>query len=121
MDILRKYKRFILLVTIPVLLLFISNSLINKHNHIIRGYVVTHAHPFNKNTDSQPLPYHNHTDAEIIILNLLGDFDVLLIWFATALFCLVLLGRHLPILLPGFHPGPPNPVFLSRGPPVYTF
>ena len=67
MDRLRKYKHFILLVTFPVLILFISNSLINRHNHLVRGVVISHAHPFNKEKDNNQYPYHKHTDAEIVI------------------------------------------------------
>ena len=72
MGTIRKYKYFILLIIVPVLLLFITNSLINRHNHLVRGYVFSHAHPFKKEPDNQQYPFHSHTDAELVILDLLS-------------------------------------------------
>ncbi|MDZ7739954.1 MAG: hypothetical protein U5K32_12995 [Bacteroidales bacterium] len=78
MSKIRKYKYFILLVTVPVLLLFITNSLVNRHNHLIKGYEYSHAHPFDKQeSGNQPYPLHGHTDAELVTLDLLSNIIIL--------------------------------------------
>ncbi len=78
MSKIRKYKYFILLVTVPLLLLFITNSLVNRHNHLIKGYNFSHAHPFDRQESGKPqYPMHGHTDAELVTLDLLSNIEVL--------------------------------------------
>ena len=120
MGTIRKYKHFLLLVTVPVLLLFISNSLINRHSHLVGGYVFSHAHPFNKGKDSQQYPFHNHTDAELVILNLLSDLEILVFFMLATLLFLMKFGMSLPGISPDIHTGPAIPSYSPRGPPVYT-
>ncbi len=77
MSKIRKYKYFILLVTVPLLLLFITNSLVNRHDHLIKGYKYSHAHPFDKQeSGNQPYPLHGHTDAELVALDLLSNIII---------------------------------------------
>jgi len=120
MGIIRKYKHFILLIIFPVLLLFITNSLINRHNHHIRGYEFSHAHPFTQEGESRDYPLHKHTDAELVMLNLLGDISFLV--------CIALFIIWIPLgskkTLPAVARDLPTVQLLSlyspRAPPVYT-
>jgi hypothetical protein len=120
MGTLRKYKHFILLVTIPVLLLFISNSLFNRHSHLVRGYLFYHAHPFKKQPDNRSIPFHNHTDAELILLDLLSDIDILVFFMLATILFLMKYSISLPGIFPEIGPGPVVLSFSPRGPPVYT-
>ena len=87
MSKIRKYKYFILLVTVPLLLLFITNSLVNRHNHLIKGYEYSHAHPFDKQeSGNQPYPLHGHTDAELVTLDLLSNIEILVVLILIILF-----------------------------------
>jgi len=80
----------------------------------------THAHPFNKEPDNKQYPFHGHTDAELVVLDLLGNIDMLAFWISLVIISLVAFGRYLPVLFPGIQRGPEMPVYLTRGPPVYT-
>jgi len=120
MGTLRRYKHFILLVTFPVLILFLSNSLINKHNHFVRGFVYSHAHPFNKEKDNNQYPYHNHTDAELVLLGLLTDIDMLIICVLFSLALALWISKLLPGISHDIHRGPALPSYSPRGPPLYN-
>ena len=120
MGTIRKYKYFILLITVPVLLLFISNSLLNRHNHLVRGYVFTHAHPFNKEPDNKQYPFHSHTDAELVILDLLSHIDMLVFFISVSICVLMEINKSLPLISPEIQAGPAMPSYSPRGPPVYT-
>ena len=120
MGTIRKYRYFILLITVPVLLLFISNSLINRHSHLVRGYVFSHAHPLNKETDNKQYPFHSHTDAELVILDYLSDIDILVLFILATLFFLVKFSMSLPGFSLYIQSDPLIPSYSPRGPPVYT-
>lgn len=85
MGLMRKYKHFILLITVPVLLLFMSNSIMNRHSHLVRGYIYYHAHPFKSEPSSQNYPLHSHTDAELLVLDLLGNVELIIFLILAAL------------------------------------
>jgi len=118
MGILRKYKNFILLVTVPVLLLFISNSLINSHRHLVRGYTYSHAHPFNKDTGNTGHPFHTHTDAELQLLDLVSDIDILVLFILLVLSHMLLLSKSFIRTCKSYHPGLFILSFSPRGPPL---
>jgi hypothetical protein len=120
MGTIRKYKYFIFLITFPVLLLFISNSLLNRHNHLVRGYVFTHAHPFKKEPDNKQYPFHSHTDAELVILDLLRGIDILVLFILSTVSFLMEFSISLPGIFPAIQSGPMIPSYSPRGPPVYT-
>jgi hypothetical protein len=45
------------------------NSFFYTHRHLLDdGTVITHAHPFNKSTDTDPFKTHTHTAAELTFL-----------------------------------------------------
>lgn len=48
---------------------FSLNNLIYTHSHILEdGRVITHAHPFDKSSDTDPFKSHLHTSSELIFL-----------------------------------------------------
>lgn len=118
MGILRKYKNLILLVTVPVLLLFMSNSLINRHSHLVKGYTYSHAHPFDKNKGSTGHPFHTHTDAELQFLDLVSDIDILVLFILLVLSHMFLISKSFVITCKAYYPGLFTLSFSPRGPPL---
>jgi hypothetical protein len=118
MGILRKYKNLILLVTVPVLLLFMSNSLMNRHSHLVKGYTYSHAHPFSKNTGNTGHPFHTHTDAELQVLDLVSDIDILVLFILLVLSNMFLLSKSFIRTCKSFYPGLFILSFSPRGPPA---
>lgn len=121
MNILRKYRYLILLVTIPVLMLFITNSLVNRHNHLIKGYEYSHAHPFNKQESEKPqYPLHGHTDAELVTLDLLSNIEILVGLVLVILFTAL---KAVDLSMPCFHGLPAGMVIYlcsPRAPPSFS-
>jgi hypothetical protein len=67
-------KILLLLLLQAVVWLFI-NATVNKHNHYLSGgYIISHAHPYNK-TPANPDPFgsHQHNGAELVLLSLVSD------------------------------------------------
>jgi len=63
-------------ILLPAVLILLANSILNRHNHIIHGYLYSHAHPFQKEAGSEPVK-HTHTDIELLILDLLSSLEVI--------------------------------------------
>ncbi|MBN1388122.1 MAG: hypothetical protein JW965_06720 [Bacteroidales bacterium] len=120
MGTLRKYRYFVLLIVVPVLLLFISNSVINRHSHLVRGYVFYHAHPFNKEQGNNQNPLHSHTDAELIILDLISDIDMLVFFILATILFFIEFSLSLPGFFQDIQSGSVIPSYSPRGPPVYS-
>ncbi len=60
---LRKYIKLFILLVLPVYLVLLGNSMSNMHLHVLsNGMVVKHAHPFDREADSQN--HHSHSDSE---------------------------------------------------------
>lgn len=58
----------LLLVTVIAMLTF--NQSVNLHTHkLADGTIVSHAHPYNKTSDSCPVKNHHHTLTGLLILN----------------------------------------------------
>jgi hypothetical protein len=50
-----------------------ANAVVNRHCHkLADGRIVWHAHPFKKNKDGS-VPFHTHTDTELIVLDALSN------------------------------------------------
>ncbi len=72
---------------IMVFVLQVFNKTFYLHTHITeQGNIVTHAHPYNKNTDSEPVKSHSHTRDQLLVIS---SFDFL---FPVIFLFLVLLG-----------------------------
>jgi hypothetical protein len=61
----RKNRRFIFILVLPVYFFIVQNSLLNKHTHFYaNGMVVTHSHPLN-HEDENHGEKHSHSKTEI--------------------------------------------------------
>lgn len=120
MDILRKYKHLILLVTVPVLLLFMSNSIMNRHSHLVRGYTYSHAHPFKNGQSDQSYPGHSHNDAELLILDLMASVDFILVLILIALWPVLEINKLLQRSRNNKRPVLEKLTYSLRGPPLYS-
>ncbi len=62
------------LLLLPALIWLLTNATVNTHTHILTGgIVISHAHPFDKNTgEKNPYPGHNHTKGELFLLDLIS-------------------------------------------------
>lgn len=72
--------------TILLLLVFlfqVYNKVVYTHTHILAdGTSITHAHPYKKTSDSEPIASHQHTNGQFFLLSLV---QLLYFFFATAL------------------------------------
>jgi hypothetical protein len=56
-----------------VVLCFLTNTTLNQHFHkLSSGFVISHAHPFDKGNAGKPFQDHHHTSLELIILEQLS-------------------------------------------------
>ena len=106
------------MILLPAVLLLLANSVLNRHNHIIHGYLYSHAHPFQNTSGTDPIK-HTHTDIELLVLDLLSNLEVIA---GICFISLLVFGRVLKqVLHPACNtsgkelilPGPP------RAPPVF--
>ena len=72
MDLRIKYKRFANLTLILFGILFlvqVLNKAVFTHSHLTPdSRLITHAHPFDKANDNQPVKSHYHSLAETVVL-----------------------------------------------------
>jgi hypothetical protein len=72
----KKYNQFskpmVCLLSFLIVLQIINKS-VYTHTHIMaNGQVISHAHPYNKTTDSKPFKSHHHTRTEFVFYKNLG-------------------------------------------------
>ena len=79
MRLIRFYKSLVIALVFPALCVLFFNNVANNHQHLISGYPVSHAHPFNKNT-SGSIPYqpNKHTDKELLLLYLISNIQLVI-------------------------------------------
>jgi len=67
-----KFSRYLILFMLPALGWLFSNSIVNRHVHVLSdGYIVSHAHPFKTpEAGSKDLNPHQHTTKELLLLDL---------------------------------------------------
>ena len=71
---LRKSAKFIIPVLLVSIICFFSNLALNQHFHkLSSGEVVKHAHPFKKGNAGNPFQEHNHTAAEMVMLEQISN------------------------------------------------
>ncbi len=84
----RNKKEVIRLVAMLLITLYaiqVFNYSFYLHTHMLdQGKLITHAHPYNKNTDEGPVKEHKHTWNQILILETL-DFIFPLVFLVLAL------------------------------------
>ncbi len=95
MKLFRRYKLPVVLFLIPAICLLLINSSINSHLHqLTNGFLVSHAHPFEKaNQGATPFQSHKHTESEFLFLDLITNV-VLIITVLFALLALFLLQQQ---------------------------
>lgn len=84
-------KSFITTISWLLCLIFvlqIANKSVYFHTHITnKGEVVSHAHPFNKSSDSNPFKNHQHSNYDYSFLSQLNLLFLLFFVAISALFC----------------------------------
>ena len=67
--------KILLLILFPAVLWLFINAGINRHNHYLSGgYMVSHAHPYDKNpSHPDPVQNHHHGGAEFFMLSFFSD------------------------------------------------
>lgn len=67
---LRKNINVLAILLIPVYLLVMGNSILNRHTHVLpNGVVITHSHPFTDSKTGLPVK-HNHSSNQILFFQL---------------------------------------------------
>lgn len=67
----------------------VANKALFLHTHkLANGNLISHAHPFNKSSDSQPIKTHSHSQAEF---QLISNLELLFL----LIFLSILLQQHL--------------------------
>ena len=71
----RDLFRHLLLLLLPAVTWLFINATINRHDHSIsNGYVISHAHPYEKTQENQdPVQSHQHSGTELFLLSLVSD------------------------------------------------
>lgn len=112
-------KKLMTSILMGIFVIALLNNSLNRHNHIVSGFLYSHAHPFSKTAKDNPAKgaAHKHTQIELFFLNLLTDQDFLEIVFLglAAAYGTVLLTRN--ILSPIHIPGRINNRLTPRAPP----
>jgi len=77
---LRKFRRYGLIIIFPFVCWLFINNMANRHSHQLKaGYIITHAHPYEKDhTNKSPFQSHHHTSHEFFILDLISNVIVIL-------------------------------------------
>lgn len=71
----RDLTRYLLLFLLPAVLWLFINATVNKHNHYLSGgYIISHAHPYDKiPSNPDPIDAHHHNGLELFLLSLVSD------------------------------------------------
>ncbi len=82
----KKVIRITALLLITMYAIQVFNYSFYLHTHVLdHGKMITHAHPYDKNTDEGPVKEHKHTWDQILILESL-DFLFPIVFLVLALF-----------------------------------
>lgn len=84
------YQAISLALLLPALWL-ITNSIINKHKHLLpSGILIEHAHPF-KSTGNSPFQQHSHSQQEYFFFDHISAIQLLIV---TALTLSILIRKY---------------------------
>lgn len=119
MSILNRHPRFSSILSCLLCLLFllqIINRTVYIHSHkLSNGIVITHAHPFNKTSDSAPFKNHHHSDQDFFLL---AQLEIL---FLTALITISFLRAPFNLNIPIYFREKCHPAYIlikpGRAPP----
>jgi hypothetical protein len=73
--VLRNLSRYLTLLIIPAVAWLFINATVNRHNHYLSdGYIISHAHPYDKTpAEPKPVQSHHHSGKELFLLSLVSD------------------------------------------------
>jgi 4-amino-4-deoxy-L-arabinose transferase-like glycosyltransferase len=105
------FLKSILLCLLPAVLWLFINATANRHNHyILSGYVISHAHPYDKTPSNSDLPgSHHHNEAQLLLIGIISDpiataSIVLILWlFLLAVYRLFRITTDDPVLIRSFY------------------
>lgn len=69
-----RHIQYIIRAAVILLLIVFANQVFNRavylHTHMLdSGRLVTHAHPFNRGVDTEPVKSHQHTQEQVVFLD----------------------------------------------------
>lgn len=67
--------KFMAYLSIGLIFMLLANHAINTHMHVLEnGFVITHAHPYDKASDNELPKKHKHTQEELLFFSALSLF-----------------------------------------------
>ena len=79
------YSQFLAILLIVTMGVHSLNSFFYTHSHqLADGTIITHAHPFDTNSDTDPIKAHEHSESELVFLAILSYFLPIIVF---ALLC----------------------------------
>jgi uncharacterized iron-regulated membrane protein len=81
MALFRFIGKYILLLSVPAVLLLFYNQAANWHYHILNdGTAIKHAHPYNSDAQGKtPFQNHQHSHLELLVLSQLSNILAVLV------------------------------------------
>lgn len=65
----RRYIKFGFVLLLPAYFAMLASSVLNRHTHMLpNGIMVTHSHPFAKNTNGEKKTNHQHSGKDFVFL-----------------------------------------------------
>ena len=85
----RYLSKSLFLLLLPAVMWLFLNASVNRHIHFLSdGYIISHAHPYEK-SPSGPIPFekHDHTKTELFLLSLISyPASLVALFFFSGLF-----------------------------------
>lgn len=71
----RDLTKTVFIVLLPAVIWLFINATVNRHHHYLSGgYLVSHAHPYDKTPDPAGTPgSHQHSESELLLLSLVSN------------------------------------------------
>lgn len=71
----RDLSKYLFILLLPAVICLFINATVNRHNHyLFEGYLISHAHPYDKTPlNPDPRGSHHHNEAELFLLSLISD------------------------------------------------
>jgi len=119
----KKLKKFILIIICLVFFLSLFAVYSNVHFHIVNNHlVVPHSHPYDKgHGNSSPIKSHDHSSMELLLYFSLTNIDTV-VFFAIAILSLTILIKYLSDFSDRIIYNNPTYLFaVLRAPPLVSF
>lgn len=107
----RDLSKYLFILLLPAVIWLFINATVNRHNHYLsEGYIISHAHPYDKTPSNQdPRGSHHHNEAELFLISLISDSATtatiifLLFLFLIAVYQVFNIHSHLPVTVQEFY------------------